>query len=124
MMIEETALSEKQEYALAAMMSQPTIRDAASLSGISESTIYRWKRDEPAFREAYRAARRDAIAQARKSLEGLAQTARDTLEDVMRDATAPHAARVSAARTVWQLIDRHEDYDEIEELLAELREDD
>jgi transposase len=99
-MIEETALSEKQEYALAAMMAQPTIRDAARVSGISESTIYRWKRDEPAFRKAYRAARRDAITQARKSLEELAQTARDTLEDVMSDETAPHATRVSAARTV------------------------
>jgi hypothetical protein len=52
------------------MMSQPTIRDAAPVSGISEATIYRYKR-KPAFREAYRAARRDAIAQARKSLEDL-----------------------------------------------------
>jgi hypothetical protein len=39
----------------------------------------------------------------------------------MSDETAPPAARVSAARTVWQLIDRHDDYDEIEQLLAELR---
>lgn len=78
----------------------------------------------PVFRDAYRAARRDAIAQARQSLEDLAQTARDTLEDVMCDETAPHAARVSAARTVWQLIDRGEDYEEISELLDELRDDD
>jgi hypothetical protein len=42
----------------------------------------------------------------------------------MSDEAAPHAARVSAARTVWQLIDRHEDYDEIEQLVAELREND
>jgi hypothetical protein len=63
------------------------------------------------------------MAQARKSLEDLAQTARDTLEDVMGDETAPHASRVSAARTVWQLIDRGQDYEEIEDLLAELRDD-
>jgi hypothetical protein len=64
MMTDTNDLSEKQEHALAAMMSQPTIRDAARISDISESTIYRFKR-EAAFREAYRAARRDAIAQAR-----------------------------------------------------------
>jgi hypothetical protein len=42
----------------------------------------------------------------------------------MSDETAPHAARVSATRNFWQLIDRHEDYDEIEDLVAELREND
>jgi transposase len=120
-MTDENALSEKQEHALAAMLSTTTIRDAARVSGLSESTIYRWKREDPAFGEAYKAARRDAVTQARKELERLAQTASQTLEDVMGDPLAPAAARVSAARTVWQLIDRHEDYDEIEDLLQELR---
>jgi hypothetical protein len=38
-MIDTNDLTEKQEHVLAAMMAQPTIRDAARVSGISESTI-------------------------------------------------------------------------------------
>ena len=120
-MEDENGLTERQETALAALLSQPTIRDAARVSGISEASIYRYKRESPAFRDRYRAARRDALEQARKSLEDLATTARDTLEDVMRDPLAPPAACVSAARTVWVLIGRHEDEDEIDALIQELR---
>lgn len=41
-MIDETAeLTDRQEYVLAALMSQPTIRDAARISQVSEATIYR-----------------------------------------------------------------------------------
>lgn len=97
--------------------------DAARVSGVSEATIYRWKREDPAFRDALRAARRDALDQARRGLEDLAQTASQTLKEVMEDRKAPATARVAAARSVWQLVDQGHDVDEIEDLIEELRGD-
>ena len=54
-------LTPPQEQALAALLKEPTITLAAKASGISESNIYRWLK-EPAFKAAYREARREAFA--------------------------------------------------------------
>jgi hypothetical protein len=45
------------EAAIAALLAEPTIEAAARKAGISESTLLRWLQ-EPAFKAAFRAARR------------------------------------------------------------------
>jgi hypothetical protein len=114
-------LPEKQQDVLTALMQTATIRDAARVAQVSESTIYNYKRD-PAFRDAYRKARRDALEQARRGLEDLAVTANQALKEVLQNPDSPANAKVAAARSIWTLITRSADDEELADLLDELRE--
>ena len=53
-------LSRKQEQAVAALLSEPTVAAAASSSGVAERTLWRWLQ-LPAFQAEYRAARRHVV---------------------------------------------------------------
>ena len=50
----------KQDAAIGALLSQPTISAAAESVGIGEATLRRWLKD-PGFLAAYRSARRDTL---------------------------------------------------------------
>jgi hypothetical protein len=121
---QETDLTDRQQVALAALVRQPSVRAAAKACGISEASIYRWKQHDQAFREALRAARWSALEESRKKLEAGADTATETLLDVMRDKTAPASARVAAARTLWGLVRSNYDLDEVMEMVEDLKADD
>ena len=56
-------ISRKQDTAIGALLSRPTISAAAESVGIGESTLRRWLKDRD-FLAAYRAARREAVSQA------------------------------------------------------------
>lgn len=92
-------LSAKQQKALAALLTEPTIGAAAAKVGIGESTLHSWLRDEP-FDEAYRLARKQAVGQAVARLQQVSSAAVQVLHDVMLDVNAPSTARIGAARTV------------------------
>lgn len=53
--------SRREDLALAALISEPTIGEAAKKVGISEVTIWRWMQD-PEFQDKYRMARCNAPA--------------------------------------------------------------
>ena len=53
-------LTRKQDAAIGALLSQPTISAAARSVGLGEATLRRWLK-EPDFLGAYRATRRDAL---------------------------------------------------------------
>jgi hypothetical protein len=95
-------LTRKDEQAIAALLSFPTIGEAATAVGISESTLWRWLKN-PVFAQAYREARAAAVSQSLARLQQVSSKAVDTLEDVMKDTEAPHAARVTAAKTVLEM---------------------
>jgi hypothetical protein len=95
-------LTRKQEVAIAALLTAPTIADAAHASSISEPTLWRWLQRED-FQTAYRQARREVVSQAVAYLQQVAGEAVDTLRAVMQDAQKPASARVSAARAVLDL---------------------
>lgn len=59
---------QREDAALAALLSEPTIAEAASKAGIGESTLLRWMA-EPSFRARYRAARRQVVEQAISQLQ-------------------------------------------------------
>jgi hypothetical protein len=88
-----------EDRALAALLSEPTMAGAAKQAGISESTLLRWL-DDPAFQARYRAARRQVLDQAVSGLQQAAGKAVTVLVAIAEDASAPPAARVSAAKTI------------------------
>ena len=94
-------MTAKQHKALAALLSEPTIAGAAEKVGIGERTLYTWL-GEPAFGDAYRAARREAVGQAIARLQQVSSEAVTVLETVMNDEDEKGATRVSAAKTVLE----------------------
>ena len=73
----------KQEALIAALLTEPT-HAAATTAGIGESTLHCWLKD-PAFRAAYREARRALVQAALDRLQAAQGLAVDTLVSVAKD---------------------------------------
>ena len=56
-------LTTKQEQAILALMTEPSVAKAAASIDVGERTLYEWLR-QPVFRNEYHRARRDAFGQA------------------------------------------------------------
>jgi hypothetical protein len=91
-------LSRKQEQAISALLTPPTLGQAAQASGVAESTLRRWLKHE-AFQTAYRQACRDAVGQVIARLQQVTMTAVNTLDTIQQDPAAKESARVAAAKT-------------------------
>ena len=95
------ALTPKQQKALAALLSEPTITAAAAKVGVGERTLYTWL-GEPAFGDAYRTARREAVSHAVARLQQVSSDAVTVLVTVMASKETPAATRAAAAKTVLE----------------------
>jgi hypothetical protein len=113
------SLTGKQERALLALLSQPTIQAAAEAARISERTLFGWLK-EKAFADAYRAARALAVSQAISRLQQVSSQAVDTLEGVMKDIETPAPAKVTAAKTVLEMALKGTEMAELQWRLAAL----
>jgi DNA-binding MurR/RpiR family transcriptional regulator len=114
-------LSPQQEGAIVALLSDPGLTGAAKAAGVGKATLWRWMQ-KPAFREAYRRARREAVEQARARLQQASGEAVETLRKVMNDEDAPHASRISAAKTVLVMAMQATSEEEILRRIAALEE--
>ncbi len=72
-------ITRKYEQAIAALLSEPSIKAAADAVKIGEGTLYRWLQ-LPDFQTAYRAARRSVIERAVSELQAAAGEAVETLK--------------------------------------------
>jgi len=91
------------DRAVIAVLSAPTIKEAAQTLGVSESTMYRWlERDD--FLEAMREARQQATKQAFAKLQKGTSRMVDVLFTIAEDKMAPPSARVSAAKSVLETV--------------------
>lgn len=99
---EPDELNVKQDRAMLALLTNPTIAQAARKSGIGERTLYTWLA-EPGFAAAYRGARRAAVQHGLARLQQASSSAVDVLCQVMKNKRAPAATRVAAARTVLDM---------------------
>ena len=98
-MSDNLKISSKHERAVAALISEKNIQDAAKHAGINVRTLRRWSvLDE--FQKVYREARRQLVQQASARVQGAMGEAVETLKAVMKDKGAPASARVSAARAI------------------------
>ena len=95
-------LTRKQEQAVAALLSHPTISAAAADAGVSESTLRRWMASD-VFAAAYSTARAQLVTDTIGAIQRSATCAVLTLHAIMEDAEAPASARVAAARSVLDL---------------------
>lgn len=112
-------LSRKQDQAIAALLTCPSILDAARQSGVAEVTLYRWLKLE-VFQCAYRDARRQCVQQAIVQVQQATGEAVKTLRAVMQDADAPASAKVSAAKAILETAVKAVELEDLEARLAVL----
>lgn len=110
--------SRKAEQLIAALLSHPTIEAAAKAVGIGEATARRWMK-EPAFRELYRDARREAMRHTTARLQEASGEAVECLRKVQQSGES-ESARVSASRTIIEQAMRAADLEDVHERLDAL----
>ena len=89
----------RQEQALIALIQQPTIKEAAEVSGISQPTLFRYLQDTE-FREEYHKAKRNLLEAALGDLQKASSEAVSTLREIICDREAGASSRVQAARSI------------------------
>jgi transposase-like protein len=89
----------KKEEAIAALLTQRNVEEAARTAGIGTQTLLRWLK-VPDFQAAYREARRAAFSQSIARLQQASSAAATTLLKIMLDANTPASTRVRAADSV------------------------
>lgn len=109
----------KKEEAVAALLVQRNLEDAARAVGISPKTLLRWMK-EPEFDAAYRAARRATFGQAVARLQQGASAAATTLLKTMIDPNTPASVRVRAAECVMNQATKAIEIEDIEARVTEL----
>jgi transposase-like protein len=114
-----TKFGRKMEEAVAALLTQRNVEEAAKAVGISTRTLLRWMK-EPEFQAAYREARRTAYSQAVARLQQGATAAATTLLKVMLDQTTPASVRVRAAECVMNHSSKAIEIEDVEARVAEL----
>ena len=112
-------LSRKQELAISALLTCPTLLAAAQQCGLAEVTLHRWLKDT-AFQTAYREARRAVVQQAITQVQRATGEAVETLRNVMQDADAPASARVSAAKAILETAVKAVELEDLEARIAAL----
>jgi DNA-binding transcriptional MerR regulator len=111
--------SRKMEEAIAALLTQRNVEEAAKTAGISTKTLLRWMK-EPEFQKAYREARRTAYSQAVAKLQQGATAAATTLLKVMLDQSTPASVRIRAAECIMNHSSRAIEIEDVEARVAEL----
>ena len=93
-------MNSAKEQVLAALLTSPTIREAAKKTGVSERTINGYIREDTEFRKAYDEHRQAIIREASEKLTSAFTSAVDTLCDVMENSENNAATRVTAAKAI------------------------
>ena len=111
--------SRKKEEAIAALLSQRNIEEAARVAGIGTRTLLRWMQ-VPEFKTAYRKARKDAFSQSVSRLQQASGAAASTFLKIMVDQNAPASTRVRAAECVMNHAMKAIELEDIEARVSEL----
>jgi hypothetical protein len=107
------------EDAIAALLSQRNIDEAAHAAGIGTRTLLRWMKD-PEFDAAFRKARRAAFGQTTARLQRGSSAAATILMKLMLDANTPASTRVRAAEIIVNHAAKAIEIEDIEARVAAL----
>ena len=114
-----TKFGRKKEEAVAALLTQRNLEEAAKTIGIAPNTLLKWMK-EPEFDAAYRAARRSAFGQSISRLQQASSAAVSTVLKIMVDANSPASTRLRAADIVMDRAGKAIEIEDIEARLSEL----
>ena len=114
-----TKFGRKKEQAIAALLSQRSIEEAARTADIGLNTLRRWLK-EPEFEAAYRKARKTAFGQSIAWLQHASSAAVSVVLKIMVDPNAPVSARLRAADIVLARSAKALELEEVEARVSEL----
>jgi hypothetical protein len=109
----------KKEDAIAALLTQRNLEEAAKAAGIGANTLLRWLK-VPEFQTAYREARRSAFGQSIARLQQGSSAAATTLLKLLIEPNTPASVRVRAADSIFNHAARAIEIEDIEERLSNL----
>jgi hypothetical protein len=107
------------EDAIAALLSQRDVDEAARTAGIGTRTLLRWMKD-PESDAAFRKARRAAFGQTTARLQQGSSAAATILMKLMLDANTPASTRVRAAEIIVSHAGKAIEIEDIEARVAAL----
>jgi hypothetical protein len=109
----------KKEEAIAALLTQRNIEEAAKVAGIGANTLLRWLK-VPEFQTAYRAARRDAFGQSIARLQQGTSAAATTLLKLLIEPNTPASVRARVADSIFNHAAKAIEIEDIEARVTEL----
>jgi hypothetical protein len=109
----------KQEEAIAALLTQRNIDEAAKSVGIAPNTLLKWMK-LPEFETAYRQARLHTYRQSIARLQQGTSAAATTLLKTMIDANTPASVKVRAAEAIFNHAAKAIEIEDIDARLSEL----
>src|SRR5258708_36870981 len=114
-----STLGRKQEDAIAALLTQRNVEEAARAAGIGTRTLLRWMK-LPEFQTAYREARRAAFGQAIARLQQGTSAAATTLIKLLVDANTPPSVKARVADSIFNHAAKAIEIEDIEARVAAL----
>ena len=118
-MAQDGTLSTKQQAAIAALLSSPSITEAAEASGAGRRSLHRWLED-PDFRRALAAAEAEAISSAVRRMVGDMGGNLATMREIRDDPDTSAALSLRAAIALDASLLRWREIASIEERLLAL----
>ena len=109
----------KKEEAIAALLTQRNIEEAARSIAVAPNTLLKWMK-VPEFQTAYRQARRDAFGQSIARLQQGTSAAATTLLKTMIDSNTPASVKVRAAEAIFNHAAKAIEIEDIEARVSEL----
>ena len=109
----------KQEEAIAALLTQRNIDEAAKAVGIATNTLLKWMK-LPEFQRAYREARRAAFSQSIARLQQGTSAAATTLIKLLLDPNTPASVRARVADSIFAHASKAIEIEDIEVRVSEL----
>lgn len=110
---ETQKISSKKSRAIASLLKEKTIKDAAVSVGIGEATLRRWMNEDD-FQEVYRHAKKQIVLHAVTQLQNATGDAVCVLSEIMNDSDNSPSPRVTAARTILEMALKAVEIEELE----------